>query len=127
MKKLIGLLALILVIGGGVANAQYRDYQYPQRDRYERQDDYRRGGRREAIQVRNEYRYVQYGRRVYRETYRSTYAVRQNGRSGTYRERLVNRTLINRVEVSDRDRNYRNDRGRPGFNFNVFLRGIFGN
>jgi hypothetical protein len=113
MKKLVSLLALTIAMLVGIAtvSAQRNDGYYGNQNRVEqRQDRNWNGNRHREVLTRNEYRYVQYGRRVYRETYQTTYVLR--GR----REVIINRVLISRAEVRDYDRR----RYKP--RFNIFLR-----
>jgi hypothetical protein len=116
MKKIIGLSLLLLsgLMFVPTVNAQYQDRVYRQ-DGYNRQQRDRRYNRDydRQVYVVNEYRYVRIGRRVYRETYRSTY---------TRRGRLVNRVLVNRERMSRYDRYDGRDFQREGLRFNIFLR-----
>ncbi len=103
---------------------QEREHAEHGREHAEQERDYRRnrGNRRYENRgydnrrynygyiVRNEYRYVRLGRRVYKETYRSMY-----NRYG----QLINRMLINRERVRRYD-NYRDNDSR--LRLNVFLR-----
>lgn len=116
MKKIIGLGLLLFsgLLFVDTANAQYQDRVYRQ-DGYNRQQRDRRYNRDydRQVYVVNEYRYIRVGRRVYRETYHSTY---------TRRGRLVNRILINRERVSRYDRYNDRDFRNEGLRFNIFLR-----
>jgi hypothetical protein len=116
MKKIIGLGLLLAsgIIFAPTVNAQYQDRIYRQ-DGYNRQQRDRRYDRDydRQVYVVNEYRYVRYGRRVYRETYRSTY---------TRRGRLVSRVLVNRERIYRYDRYNDRDFRNEGLRFNIFLR-----
>lgn len=120
MKKIIALA--LLVVSGLFAVPTFAQTVYQQDDRYtQRRDGYNRqrrdrrwrDNRNYGVYVVNEYRYIRVGRRVYKETYRSTYT-----RYGM----LVSRVLISRERMRRYDnyngRDYRND----GIRFNVFLR-----
>lgn len=124
MKKLI-LTALLFASGLFAAtsvNAQDRDYRDDRR-----QDKYNRQGNCDCdcneeynhLTVRNEYRYIQIGRKVYKEIYRSAY-----NRNGI----LVERVLISRKRASQYDNYNQNDRydkyGRnrnSGIKFNIYV------
>lgn len=113
MKKLtlIGLLLLSLLTVVPAINAQGREYPQEQNRSWRHNRRWKDYDAR--VYVLNEYRYVRYGRRVYKETYRSTY--NRNGR-------LISRILVNRERMYQyenyRHRDFRNN----GIKFNVFLR-----
>lgn len=118
MKKLIFLLGLafVMLFGSASANAQYRHDNGRHRgwERHDRYEQRRNSNDYSRIEVRNEYRYVQYYGAVYKEVYRSTYRIDRFGR-----EQVINRVLIRRERYNDYDRYGRN---RNGLRFNIFLR-----
>lgn len=108
MRKLLLIAILFLGFAAIPASAQYQDdYGQPRYDRGHHRGRYNR------TYVRNEYRYVRYNGRVYKEIYRTTYYA--NGV-------IINRVLIGRERVhryeNYNDRDFRNS----GVRFNVFLR-----
>ena len=117
MKKIIALA--VLFVAGMVfvptASAQYSQdrWETQRQDGYNRQRRDRRYDRSYGLYTVREYRYVRYGRRVYRETYESTY--RRNGM-------LVRRVLVNRERMYRYDRYNDRDFRNEGLRFNIFLR-----
>lgn len=124
MKKAILLLgfAVVMLFGSANANAQHRDngrhrgWEQRQERVYNQHrvyDNYNYS----RLEVRNEYRYVQYGNTVYKEIYRTTYRINRYGG-----EEVVNRQLVRRERYNDYDRYNRYGRSNSGIRFNVFLR-----
>jgi hypothetical protein len=111
MKKLFAVSLLSLLMFAAIPVAAQTVY-YPQDRVYQGRQDRGRGWGNRTYVV-NEYRYVRYGRRVFKETYRSTY--RRNGH-------LVSRVLINRERVYRYDRYNDRDFRREGLRFNIFLK-----
>jgi hypothetical protein len=119
MKKLIAITLLLfgLTVPSVMAQTIYpqtRHDDYNRHDRHNRHRDndrWRNNRYYDDTYVVSEYRYLKYGRMVYKETYQSKYT-----RDGI----LVNRVLVGRERV-----NYY-DNGRYGHNsgirFNVFFK-----
>lgn len=106
MKKLIIAGLLLTALLGIPAAGQYPQQQDRNRPRQETRQYPNQWERRDnQVQTRTEYRYVNYRGMVYKETYRTTYT--RNGN-------VINRILVRRERVSDRDR-------RKGFRFNIFI------
>ena len=105
--------AVVFVPQASAQTYQDRNWDTQQDNRSYRRNRRNRRYERQYV-VRNEYRYVRIGRRVYKETYRSTY---------TRYGQLVRRQLIarERVQMYDSYDDYR-FRRETGSGFNIYLK-----